>query len=195
MKEISKDKYSQVFYDEKKDIYIKNFTPKLKKRIKFFLGLRKYPGKNYKYISDLFNKMGIKTPEIVEYGKYHIITKNISGKILEKVLEEEKDKIKIEKYLKKYIEIVSIILKNKIYYEDFHFGNFILFNDDLYILDLEDYKKDILFIFRKKKIFKILKRKLMIIVYDKLREKGIDAIKIYKEIKKNVYLGENNGKD
>lgn len=186
MKEIVKNKYSQVFYDKEKDSYIKKFTPKLKKKIKYFFRLRKYPGENCKYISDLFNRLGIKTPEIVECGKYYIVTKNIPGKMLDRILDEESDDEKIKKYIKKYIEIVSTIIKNKIYYADFHFGNFILYNDELYILDLEDYKKDIFFIFRRKKLLKLLKQKLEIIVYNKLIKKGISANEIYNEIKKNV---------
>ncbi len=188
MIEIAKNKYSQVFYDYEKDVYIKKFTPKLKKKIKYFFKLRKYPGENCKYISDIFNKLKIKTPEVVETGKYYIITKNIPGKMLDKVLDEENDTEKIKKYLKEYIEIVSVIIKNKIYYADFHFGNFILYNEELYILDLEDYKKDILFVFRRKKLLKLLKQKLTVIIYDKLMKKGINADNIYNEIENNISM-------
>lgn len=186
MKEIVKNKYSQVFYDEKRDVYIKKFTPKLKKKIKYFFRLRKYPGKNCKYISDLFNSLGIKTPKIEEYDKYYLVTKNVSGKMLNKVLEEEKDKEKIKEYLEKYIKIVSKIIKNKIYYADFHFGNFIVYNEELYIIDLEDYKKDIFFIFRKKKMLSQLENKLNDIIDIEMEKKGIRAKKIYKRIEAEV---------
>ena len=47
MKVIVRHPRSAVFFDENRDVFIKNFNPKLINRIKFFLGLRRYPGENF----------------------------------------------------------------------------------------------------------------------------------------------------
>lgn len=186
MKVIANGKYSQVYYDEEKDMYIKYFTPKLKKKIKYFLKLRKYPGENCKYISNIFNKIGIKTPEIIKYDRYLFCTKGIEGKTLKKLITTEDKKEKIDIYIEKYIYIVSKVINNKIYYADFNFSNFILFEDELYILDLEDYKKDIFFILKKKKMLRILKEKILKDMGEVLIKKGIDYEKIYKKIYEKI---------
>lgn len=184
MEIIAENKYSQVYYDKEKNIYIKYFTPKLKKKIKYFFRLRKYPGENYNYISKKIKELGIKTPKIISYGKYFCFTENIDGKLLTKRILEEPDNEKIRKYIDNYINIIRKIIKNKIYYADFNFDNFIVYKEELYIIDLEDYKKDIFFMFKKKKMLMHLKKTLF--SYEKiLKNKGIDYKEIYLRINKN----------
>ncbi|WP_027128205.1 hypothetical protein [Fusobacterium perfoetens] len=183
---ISFDKYSKVIYDSEKNVYIKIFKPKIKKRILYFFRIRRYPGYNFKYMTSLFNKLGIKTAEIIDYGKYYVITKSIEGKTLAEILDIEIDEKKIKKYIFQYEEILEKIIKGKIYYADFHFGNFIVFNEELYVLDLEDYKKEKIFIFNKEKMLKKLREKLNIIINNKLIKKGLNANFIYEQIKSKV---------
>ena len=138
MKIINNHKRSKVYYNDTKDEYVKLFFPKFSKKLKYFFGLRKYPGHNFKFISDELNKLGIHTAKIIKYGKYSVITKNIDGKNLD---EYTKGNIK-HPILKDFIKIVSTILKNNIYFGDFNFKNFIVKNNKIYAIDLEDYRKE-----------------------------------------------------
>ena len=86
MKLINKHKHSEVYYNEETDEFIKLFFPKFSKRIKYFFGLRKYPGHNFKFISEELNRLGISTAEITDYDKYSITTKNIDGMTIKEEL-------------------------------------------------------------------------------------------------------------
>ena len=71
-KVIVENSKSKVIYNDVEKTYTKYFYSGYSKKIKFFLGLRKYPGRNYKYISDIFEKEGIKVAEIIDFDKYMI---------------------------------------------------------------------------------------------------------------------------
>lgn len=130
-------KRSSVFFDPKNNTYIKTFSPKLKNKIKYFLKLRKYPGENFFYISTLLKNLGIKTVEVVEYSPYRVVTKKLDGVILFDYLKENPNDENIEN---QYIELVTKVLKSNIYCGDLNLFNFIVSNNELYALDLEDYK-------------------------------------------------------
>lgn len=138
MEVISKHKYSAVYFDLKENVFIKEFYPKLKYRIKYFLGLRKAPGRNFKYISDELNKIGLKTPEIIEDSDYYVKTKKVEGVLLEDYIKEDPS------IIKKFLDVIVEILDRGIYFGDFNTKNFIVSNGEIYILDLEDYRKTIL---------------------------------------------------
>ncbi len=53
MEVISKYNHSAVYFDLKENVFIKEFHPKLKNRVKYFMGLRKAPGRNFKYMNIL----------------------------------------------------------------------------------------------------------------------------------------------
>ena len=92
-KVIVNHKRTKVVFDTENRIYTKYFYPKFDKRLKYFLGFRKYPGKNYKYISDILEKEGIKVAEIVNFNKYSVSTKEITGKDLsEELINSEKER-------------------------------------------------------------------------------------------------------
>ncbi len=46
-----------VIYNAKKKTYTKIIKPKLKKQLKYFFKLRRYPGENIKYILNILIKM------------------------------------------------------------------------------------------------------------------------------------------
>ena len=96
----------KVIYNSENKTYTKIIKCKLKKRIKFFLKIRKYPGENIKYISELFRKNGIKALEVLEYSKYKVVTKEITGKTF------------LEELILNYNNYESKILNRKIYYND-----------------------------------------------------------------------------
>lgn len=149
-----------VIYDTEKKIYKKYIRPKICKRIKCFLRLRRYPGENYKYISDILETAGIRVVEVLSYSKYSVITKEIVGKsLLEELITSDKEKGK--ELIKKYIELASKIINLGIYFGDFNFGNFIVSNGEIYAIDLEDYRKDFFSAYRRKSVIKRLKRQLI----------------------------------
>ena len=182
-KVIVNHKRTKVVFDTEKRIYTKYFYPKYDKRLKFFLGFRKYPGRNYKYISDILEKDGIKVAEIIDFDKYMVKTKEIPGtSLLECISTNTKEK---EILIEKYIKLVSKIINLGIYFGDFHFGNFIVYNDEIYVIDLEDYKKDILSKYRKKSLLKRLKRYLFRLT-EIYNEDIYDGEKIYHTILKKL---------
>lgn len=91
----------------------------------------------------------------------------------------------IEIYIENVSKILKKIIKKNIYYNDFHFENFIITpSKEMYIIDLEGYTKDIFFFFHKKKMLKGI---LRIISEEKfLKEKGIVGEKIWEEIESRI---------
>lgn len=134
----------KVVYDTEAKTYTKTIKLKWKKKIKCILGLRKYPEENIKYIADLFQKNGIKTFNVLEYSKNSVVTSEIEGRSLMDEILITKDKEKVQVLIDKFIEIVSKIINLDVYYGDFNFNNFIVSNGEIYAIDLEDYRKDLL---------------------------------------------------
>lgn len=137
VEQIVNHRRKEVFYDYENKKYISIFKPKFINKIKFFLRLRRYPGWNFKYISDELNKLGLKTPRILSVGKYRVETEEIKGESLKAY----KDFEKYIKYWEKYIDCVALIINAGIYCGDFNYGNFFIVDEELYLLDLEDYRK------------------------------------------------------
>ena len=106
--------------------------------MKFFFRFRKYPGENFKFISEELKRMGIRVPEIVSFNKYEVITKKIQGVSLTEYFHENGYDDKI---LKSFLDIVVKILESGIYFGDFNTNNFIISDGEIFAIDLEDYKK------------------------------------------------------
>ena len=157
---MSKREKDQLIYNEIEKTYTKIINPRLNKKIKYFFKLRRYPGENVKYISELFLENGIKTFEVIEANKYKTVTKEVVGKTLAEELENTNDSEKIKRLIDKYVDIVTKIINLGVYFGDFNFGNFIVHNKELYVIDLEDYRKDFFSKFRKKEMMRRLKRTL-----------------------------------
>ncbi|MGL5190340.1 MAG: RIO1 family regulatory kinase/ATPase [Cetobacterium sp.] len=158
---------SSVFYNSKSDTFIKTFSPKLLNRFKFFINLRLYPGNNFHYICNLLNSLNIKTPKVINYSKYHIETANLRGESLEDFLDKNPNNIEI---IKKYIEIILILLKNNIYCGDLSLDNFILKNNEIYALDLEDYKHIKFSKYNRKEFLRRLEEKIPSDIYNLILE-------------------------
>ncbi|WP_373078769.1 hypothetical protein [Fusobacterium varium] len=176
-----------VIYDAKEKTYTKIIKPKLKKQLKYFFRLRRYPGENINYIANLFRQNKIKTFDILEYSKNSVVTSEIEGRILMDEILVTKDRDKVQILIDKFVDIVTRIISLGVYYGDFNFGNFIVSNGELYVIDLEDYRKDFFTRFRKKSIMKRLKRQLL--EKEKILEKMneyFNGKEIYKKIKERV---------
>lgn len=150
----------EIYYDKINKTYTKIIKPRLNKKIKYFFKFRKYPGENVKYISELFKKNRIKTLEIIEFNKYKTVTKEINGDTLMNEIIKLNDNEERDILINKYIEIVVKIINLEVYFGDFNFRNFIVQNKELYVIDLEDYRKDFFSKFRKKEMMRRLKRTL-----------------------------------
>lgn len=193
LKVITDNEKTKVVYDDQKKVYIKTFykNKRLRMRLREYLGLKEYPGINFKKITDMLTNMngrGINCPKIVSYKKYEVITEEIEGISLRKYIEnhskEESEKI-LEIYIENVSKIIKKIIKKNIYYNDFHFENFIVTpSEEMFVLDLEGYTKDIFFFFHKKKMLKGILR--LILEEKVLREKGINGEKIWEEIKSRI---------
>lgn len=139
MKIISNQKRSKVYYNSENDTFTKIFFPKYNNQLKYFFRLRKYPGHNVYYISNELKKLNLKTFNVISYKKYEVIMSNIHGISLREYLKIYPKKSK--NILFKFCDIIATILKNNIYSGDIAYGNFIVKDDEIYIIDLEDYRK------------------------------------------------------
>lgn len=182
-----KKEKDEIIYNAQEKTYTKIMKPGLNKKIKYFFKIRKYPGQNIKYISEILKKNGIKTFEIIEYSNYKVITKEILGNSLTEEILKIKEKEKVKVLINKYVEIVAKIIELGIYFGDFNYYNFIVNDGELFVIDLEDYRKDIFFIFRKNKMMKRLKEKL--IYMEKIlnvHNKYVNGERIYQQIEKRL---------
>lgn len=167
MIEISIQKRSKVFFDESEEVYIKYFYPKFKFKLKYFFKFRKYPGCNFKYISDTLNSLNFKTPKILEYSNYFIKTKKVDGITLDEYIKNNPND---KTMLKNFINFIVTIYFNNIYSGDLHLKNFLVSNNELYILDLEDYRHTKVLNYRKKEFLRRLKTKIPPNIYNLILE-------------------------
>lgn len=168
MIDVSIQKRSKVFFDKTEKVYIKYFYPKLKFKFKYFFKFRKYPGFNFKYISDTLNSLNFKTPEILEYSKYFIKTKKVEGVTLDEYIQNNPDD---EIMPQNFINFIVTIYFKNIYSGDLHLRIFLVSNNKLYILDLEDYRYIKFFNYRKKEFLRRLKGKIPSNIYNQIIEK------------------------
>lgn len=152
MKPINISKRSSVYYDETNDTFVKTFSPNLEARIKYFFKLRKYPGENFSHIGKLLNQINIKTAKIISFTNYSVITKNINGISLYDYYKTN------PKIIEKYIDLIIKLFKNNIYSGDLSLDNFIVKDNEIYVIDMEDYRHLYFFNFRKKEFLKRLKK-------------------------------------
>lgn len=138
MQIVSDQRRSLVYFDETNNHFIKIFKPKFINKLKYFFRLRKYPGDNFFYIAKELQKLEIKTVEIVNFSHYKVVTKNIDGISLSKYLESNSNN---EQILQKYVHLISTLLKNNIYSGDLSYDNFFVKDNEIIVIDLEDYRK------------------------------------------------------
>jgi len=139
MKCLRKNHKRAVYLDETTREYTKIFTPKLELKIKYWLGMRKYPGLNFAHIAKRLNALGLKTPVVVAAEKYKVTTKEIVAPTVAQHMKETSDST-IEPQL---IELIASILNAGIVFFDFHYENFLYKEGEFYVLDLEGYSDSI----------------------------------------------------
>lgn len=147
-------KDTKVYYDKNKKIYIKEFYPKFKEKLKYLFRLRKYPGENFYFVTKSLKRIGVKVPEIIEYSKYKVVTRDIEGVVLREYLKKDSS------ILKDFLDIIVKILKNKIYYSDFNTKNFIVKDGEIFAIDLEGYKIGVMAVKTKEELHNRLQKAL-----------------------------------
>lgn len=181
IKIIKNDKRSRVIYDSLQKQYIKEFNPRFNKIAKNFLKLEKYPGYNFRCISNLLESLNIRTPKIINFSKYEVITNEIQGKSLEETLKKS-SKEESKKYIEEYISLIRKLIENRIYFADYSCDNFYVYNGEIYALDLEDYRNDFLFYIRKKNMLKVMEEKIRTIPKECLEKLGINYSSVIEKI-------------
>lgn len=142
MQIVSDQRRSLVYFDETNNHFIKIFKPKFINKLKYFFRLRKYPGDNFFYIAKELQKLGVKTVEIVNFSHYKVVNKNIDGISLNKYLESNSNSnSNNEQILQKYVHLIFTLLKNNIYSGDLSYDNFFVKDNEIIVIDLEDYRK------------------------------------------------------
>lgn len=149
-------KTRRVYYDKNKERYTKEFYPKIQEKFKYFFKLRKYPGENFDLVAKTLNKIGIKTPKIIEYSKYKVVMEELKGTLLSEYLNKNKDSVVIENFL----NLIVKVLKNKIYHSDFAPRNFLIKDGEIFAIDLEDYMVGVITLKTKEELRKRLKKAL-----------------------------------
>jgi tRNA A-37 threonylcarbamoyl transferase component Bud32 len=127
-----------VYYNARLGLYKKVFTPSWWRRVRFFLRMRRYPGYHYAHIAESLKLAGLSTPKVVEVSHFSVTTKAVDGILLFEALLNP-DRHQIEILLNQYVNTVSTIFSEHLYFPDFHFKNFIVFKGELYALDLDSY--------------------------------------------------------
>ncbi len=97
----------------------------------------------------LLEELGMKCFDIVETGlvgdeKYYI-TKEVKGKDFEELIEEGKTFEEIEVKLKESMITFMKMLNNSLFYFGYNLKNFMLVNDELILIDIEEVQKKIFF--------------------------------------------------
>ena len=136
---IKKKHNRTIFYDNKTRRYTKVFTPKLEFKIKYWLGIRKYPGLNFAHIANRLEELGIGTPKVVHAEKYKVVTEEIVAPTVREYLEKNPDPA-LESHL---INLIAKVLNAGISFFDFHYDNFMYKDGKCIALDLEEYSDSI----------------------------------------------------
>ncbi|MFA9396448.1 MAG: hypothetical protein ACERJ1_17330 [Halodesulfovibrio sp.] len=136
---LRKEKKRSLYYDEEKKQYIKIFTPKMELKLKYWTGLRQYPGLNFAHIAKRLQAIGLRTPLVTAAEKYRVTTQAIEAPTLEKYLKDTNDPT----IKPRLIELIASILNSGIVFFDFHYGNFLYKDEEIYVIDLEGYSDSI----------------------------------------------------
>lgn len=148
----------KVEYFPEKGTYMKTFKPKLQNKFKFWFKTRKYPGENFKYISEELRKIDVKSVQVKSYDKYFVETEEIKGVTMENFLISSSKK-ETEEIMGQFVDYVIKIINAGIYFGDFKYSNFMVdSNQNLIAIDLEGYKKDMFNINGPSASFRRLKR-------------------------------------
>ncbi|ALM52105.1 hypothetical protein [Halomonas huangheensis] len=151
---IQTGKYSRVDYDPDQDAFIKTFTPNTRDRWRYRLGIRRYPGYNFRHVARRLEALGISTPEILSVERYRLVTANIHGTPLH-------DEICNDPQLQtQFVEILVTLFEHRIHCRGLHTNNFLVSEGDIIAIDLDAYKAPRFFHYSRQEFIDCLSRSL-----------------------------------
>lgn len=136
MKLIHKRVDSVVYYDEVRDVYIKQYSAYpwyTKKGIRILLGIMRKPGQHAIHMYKTLNTIGIPCADIVDASDYEVTTKALNAKSLNVYR-----RIHGKKLLRaELLDILAKLLKVGIVHRDCNENNFLYDGEKLYVIDIE----------------------------------------------------------
>jgi hypothetical protein len=159
-----------VTYDPEELTFTKTFKPTRFQRLKYWIHLQQYPGLNYRDIAKILDRMHVLRPTIVSCSFYNVSTKKVSGVSLYQAIRCG-DKSVVESLLAEYSSVVARIISAGLYFTDFHFRNFIAHKNQIYALDLDNYRYSIWCTLKVKRIQKEAGRKQIQKAIEKLYQR------------------------
>ncbi|WP_442322410.1 hypothetical protein [Cernens ardua] len=165
-------KYSTVYYDRGRKVYIKTFSPKRFDRLRYFLHIRPYPGKNFALVAHQLTEQGIRVPEILIAENYYLETRDIEGSQLRELLPDHPE------LQEKFVELIVTLFRAGIHCRGLNTKNFIVRDEELYAIDLDAYKAAGVIKFPEREFLENLKRAIKgpeAYLYDRIIQKlGIE---------------------
>lgn len=154
MQLIQTGKYSSVHYDPEHDTFIKTFSPNLTDRWRYRLGIRRYPGYNFRYVAKRLSLLGIQAPDIIESKRYRLVTANVNGVPLKQVIQDD------PALQQRYVDILVALYRDRIHCRGLHTDNFLVKDGDIIAIDLDAYKAPRVFTYPRQEFIDCLSRSL-----------------------------------
>ncbi|GEN22614.1 hypothetical protein [Halomonas cupida] len=151
---IQTGKYSRVHYDPDQDAFIKTFTPNTRDKWRYRLGIRRYPGHNFRHVARRLEALGISTPKILSAERYRLVTANIHGVALHDVIGND------ARLQHRFVEILVTLCRNRIHCRGLHTNNFLVADGDIVAIDLDAYKAPRFFHYSRREFIDCLSRSL-----------------------------------
>lgn len=154
MQLIQTGKYTEVHYDPDQDAFIKTFTPKTSDRWRYRLGIRRYPGHNFRYVAGRLERLGIATPKILSAERYRLVTANVHGIALKKLVLDSPE------LQNRYLDILEALYRDRIHCRGLHTENFLVVDGEVIAIDLDAYKAPRAFTYPRREFIDCLSRSL-----------------------------------
>jgi len=154
MQLIQTGKYTEVHFDPEQDVFIKTFSPKPSDRWRYRLGIRRYPGHNFRYVASRLARLGIATPRIVESHRYRLVTANVHGVALKQRILDDPT------LQQRYLDILIALYHDRIHCRGLHTNNFLVKDGRIVAIDLDAYKAPRVFTYPKREFIDCLGRSL-----------------------------------
>lgn len=152
---IQSGKYSTVYFDPERRVYIKYFRPKAFDRLRYWLGIRPAPGRNFLKIARRLERLDIKVPDILMARRYYLEMREVEGTELRGLLPEHPE------LQQQYVELIARLYQDHIYCRGLHTKNFLATSSgELVAIDLDAYKAPRLFHYSGHDFLEKLKRSL-----------------------------------
>lgn len=173
---IKRTRRVMVEYDPLEKTYIKHFYPSLPDRVKYLVGLREYPGLNFRRIATRLHLLGVAVPQVVEASRFSVSTKALEGRsLMEALLTDQEDDLL--RLMTLYADILAATFQAGIFFGDAHFRNYMVCAGRLYALDLDNYRCDFLSGWLARRMMRPVLRKQLPLYVAKLHRRALKTQK------------------